>query len=123
MDNMNDDILKGLEELLGEAGEEGIEDFDFSDLDNTIVLTDENGKDVEFEFIDMIDYEDEEFVVLMAKEDVESEDSEGEVYIMKVETEGENEVFTDVEDEETASAVFAIFKEKFESEFADFLTE
>ncbi len=123
MDNMNEDVLKELEALLSEAGDEGLEDFDFSDLDNTIILTDENGEEVEFEFIDMIDYEGGEYVVLIPKEDIENENDDGEVFIMKVETDGENEIFSDVEDEVTATAVFEIFKEKFESELSDLLEE
>ena len=34
-------------------------------MDNTIKLTDANGNDVHFEFLDLIEYEKEEFVVLL----------------------------------------------------------
>lgn len=87
------------------------------ELDNIIVLNDENGEEVQFEFLDLIDLDDEEYVVLLPVE--ESEDEEGEVVILKVEdTENEEEEsYVSVEDEEVLNKVFEIFKEKFKDEF------
>ena len=63
----------------------------------------------------LIEYEQEEYVVLLP---VEEEDS-GEVVILKVEeTESETEdSYVSVTDEEVLNAVFEIFKEKFKDEF------
>ena len=85
------------------------------DLSNIIILNDENGNEVQFEFLDLIEYEQEEYVVLLP---VEEEDS-GEVVILKVEeTESETEdSYVSVTDEEVLNAVFEIFKEKFKDEF------
>ena len=85
------------------------------DLSNIIILNDENGDEVQFEFLDLIEYESEEYVVLLP---VEEEDS-GEVVILKVEeTESETEdSYVSVTDEEVLNAVFEIFKEKFKDEF------
>jgi uncharacterized protein YrzB (UPF0473 family) len=85
------------------------------DLSNIIILNDENGDEVQFEFLDLIEYEQEEYVVLLP---VEEEDS-GEVVILKVEeTESETEdSYVSVTDEEVLNAVFEIFKEKFKDEF------
>ena len=92
----------------------GIED----DMDNIIILNDEDGNEVQFEFLDLIDYDEEEYVVLLPVEE-DSEDEIGEVVILKVEqTESEDEEsYIGVEDEELLNKVFEIFKEKFKDEF------
>lgn len=86
-------------------------------LDNIIVLNDENGEEVPFEFLDLIELEGEEYVVLLPVE--EDEDEAGEVVILKVEdTESEEEEsYVSVDDEEILNKVFNIFKEKFKDEF------
>lgn len=88
------------------------------ELDNIIVLNDENGEEVPFEFLDLIELEGEEYVVLLPVEEEDSEDA-GEVVILKVEdTESEEEEsYVSVEDEEVLNRVFAMFKEKFKDEF------
>lgn len=104
---MSEDLNKEVEEL--NEGEE---------LDNILVLNDEEGNEVEFEFLDLIEYEGEEYVVLLPVESEETEEA-GEVVILKLEdseSEGE-ESYVSVEDEETLNKVFEIFKEKFEDEF------
>ena len=35
------------------------------DLDNLIILNDEDGNEVKFEFLDLIEMDDEEYVVLL----------------------------------------------------------
>ena len=87
------------------------------ELDNIIVLNDENGEEVRFEFLDYIEYEGEEYVVLLPA--TEEEEDAGEVVILKVEdTEDEEEdSYVSVDNEETLNAVFEIFKEKFKDEF------
>lgn len=86
-------------------------------LDNIIVLNDENGEEVQFEFLDLIELDGEEYVVLLPVE--EDEDEAGEVVILKVEdTESEEEEsYVSVDDEEVLNKVFEIFKEKFKDEF------
>ena len=51
------------------------------EVDNIIVLNDEEGNEVQFEFLDLIDFEGEEYVVLLPAE--ETEDA-GEVVILQV---------------------------------------
>ena len=85
------------------------------EMDNIIILNDEEGNEVEFEFLDLIDYEGEEYVVLLPVE--ETEDA-GEVVILQVEDiDSEEESYISVEDEDTLNKVFEIFKEKFKDEF------
>lgn len=92
------------------------EDTNNDELDNIIVLNDEDGNEAEFEFLDLIEYEGEEYVVLLPVE--ESEDA-GEVVILKLEdTESEDEEsYVSVDDEEILNKVFEIFKEKFKDDF------
>ena len=76
---------------------------------NLITLTDENGNDVEFEYLDCIDYEGKEYLVLIPNE----EDAE-EIVILEIEpVDEETENYIAVESEETLNAVYAIFKERF----------
>ena len=92
-------------------GQEGEE------LDNIIVLNDENGDEIEFEFLDLIEYDGEEYVVLLPND--EDEDDAGEVVILKLEDTDneEEESYVSVDDEEVLKAVFEIFKDKFKDEF------
>lgn len=87
------------------------------ELDNIIVLNDENGEEVPFEFLDLIELEGEEYVVLLPVE--EDEEDAGEVVILKVEDTDseEEESYVSVEDEEILNKVFEMFKEKFKDEF------
>ncbi|MBQ2604403.1 MAG: DUF1292 domain-containing protein [Acutalibacteraceae bacterium] len=88
------------------------------ELDDLIVLTDENGEDINFEFVDLIEYKGKEYVVLLPELEDDEED-EGEVVILEVQdgdTEDE-ENYVSVEDEKTLAEVFEIFKEKFKDEF------
>lgn len=87
------------------------------EFDNIIVLNDENGEEVHFEFLDLVELDGEEYVVLLPVE--ETEEAEGEVVILKVEdTESEEEEsYVSVDDEEVLNKVFEMFKEKFKDEF------
>lgn len=87
------------------------------ELDNIIILNDENGNEVNFESLDLIEYEGEKYVVLFP---CEYEDEEaGEVVILKVEEADreDEESYVGVDDENVLNAVFEIFKEKFKTEF------
>ena len=87
------------------------------ELDNIIILNDEDGNEVQFEFLDLIELDGEEYVVLLPVEDDEEEDAE--VVILKVEdTDSEDEEsYVSVDDQEILNKVFEIFKEKFKDEF------
>ena len=94
--------------------------MDEENLDeNIIVLNDDEGNEVKFEFLDLIKYEEEDYVVLLPVPDGEENDEDNEVVILKLEeTDSEDtESYVSVDDEEILSAVFDIFKEKFKDEF------
>ena len=97
--------------------EEFNNDVENEEIDNIIVLNDENGEEVPFEFLDLIELDGEEYVVLLP---VEEEDTDAdEVVILRLEdTESEDEEsYVSVEDEEVLNKVFEMFKEKFKDEF------
>lgn len=74
-----------------------------------LTLTDENGQDVDFEYLDCIEYQGKEYLVLMPADEAETE-----IIILEVEpVDEENENYLSVNDEELLNAVYAIFKEKF----------
>ena len=84
-----------------------------NELDNIIFLNDEDGNEVPFEFLDLIECEGNEYVVLLP-----ADDQADEVVILQVdELDGDEESYVSIEDDETLNAVFAIFKEKFKDEF------
>ena len=96
------------------------ENYEGEDLDNLVILNDEDGNEVKFEFLDLIDLDDEEYVVLLPIAEEGEEDEEGEVVILKVEDtdeDSEEESYVSVEDEEVLKRVFEIFKEKFKDDF------
>ena len=78
-----------------------------------IVLTDENGEDVEFEYLDCIEYKEIEYLVLMP-----ADEESNEIVILQIEpVDEENENYRTVEDEQILDAVYAIFKERFKDVF------
>lgn len=81
--------------------------------DNIVTLNDEFGNEVQFEFLDLVEYNGEEYVVLLP-----ADDEDGEVVILKVEElDDDKDSYTSVEDEDILMAVFQIFKNKFKDEF------
>jgi len=88
--------------------------MDGEELDNMIVLNDEDGNEVNFEFLDLVELDGEEYVILLPTDEVEDEpgDTDSE----------EEESYVSVEDEEVLNKVFEMFKEKFKDEF-DFVDE
>lgn len=96
--------------------------MDDEELDNVIVLNDEDGNEVNFEFLDLVELDGEEYVILLPTDSEEEEP--GEVVILQVEDtdSDEEESYVSVEDEEVLNKVFEMFKEKFKDEF-DFVDE
>ena len=96
------------------------ENYEGENLDNIVILNDEDGNEVKFEFLDLIDLDDEEYVVLLPVTE-EGEEDDGEVVILKVEDnydeDSDEESYVSVEDEDTLNKVFEIFKEKFKDDF------
>ena len=84
---------------------------------NILTLTDENGVETDFEYLDVIEYKGEEYLILMPAE----EDSDEIVILLIEPVDEENENYLAVEDESTLTAVYQIFKERYKDvlTFAD----
>ena len=92
---------------------------DSEEIDNIIVLNDEDGNEVEFEFLDLIEFDGEQYVVLLPTDESEEDEEAGEVVILKLEDSEseEEESYVSVDDEDILNKVFEIFKEKFKDDF------
>ena len=74
---------------------------------NYLPLEDENGVTTKFEYLDSVEYNGKEYLVLMP------EDS-NEIVILEVEpVDEENENYLSVSDENVLNAVYEIFKERY----------
>lgn len=74
-----------------------------------ITLTDENGVDTEFEYLDVVEYQGNEYLILMPA----SEES-AEIVILLIEpVDEETENYLAVENEATLEAVYELFKERY----------
>ena len=72
-----------------------------------LTLTDENGEDMDFEYLDCIEYQGKEYLVLMPTES-------NDIVILEVQpVDEENENYLAVENEEILDAVYGIFKERY----------
>lgn len=81
----------------------------YEDETSVLTLTDENGQDVEFEYLDCIEYLGKEYLVLMPIEELSTE-----IVILEIEpVDEENENYLSVQDEDILNAVYDIFKEKY----------
>lgn len=80
---------------------------------NIIVLTDDGGNDVEFEYLDTVEFEGSEYIVL-----IENTEDADEAVILKIESlDDENETYVGVEDEDVLNSVFKIFKDRYKDDF------
>ena len=74
-----------------------------------LTLADENGENVDFEYLDCIELQGKEYLVLLPADAVETE-----IVILEGEpVDEENENYLSVEDEGVLNAVYNIFKEKY----------
>ena len=85
----------------------------FDELDNKIILNDEEGNEIEFEFLDVVEVDEKEYVVLLPVEEADK----GEVVIFRIEGTEEDESYVSLDNEEEAEKVFQAFKEKTKDEF------
>lgn len=89
------------------------EENEFDELDNKIILNDEEGNEIEFEFLDVVEVDGNEYVVLLPVEEADK----GEVVIFRIEGSEEDESYVSLDNEEEAEKVFQAFKEKTKDEF------
>ena len=79
--------------------------------ENSVVLSDDEGNEIQFEFLDMIEYDSKEYAILLPLD-------EDQVVILELEsTDEEQENFVTVDDAAVLEAVFELFKEKYKDDF------
>ncbi len=88
--------------------------FNEEEMDDVVILADEDGNELEFEFIDVFEYEGDEYVVLLPVDETSRD-----VVILKIEETDDPEVedYVAVESEEALNAVYKLFKEAYKDEF------
>ena len=92
------------------ADEKNIEEFENEDA--LITLVDDEGNEVEFEFLDVVEYGGEEYIVL-----IENDEDADEVVILKINPIDDNtEEYVSIDDENLLQKLFDIFKKKYEGE-------
>ena len=82
---------------------------------NFVVLTDENGKEIELEHLDTVEYNGQTYMAFIPAE-MSLEDSY-ELIIMKVEEEDGEDVLVTLDDEDELDEMFQIFSERLEERF------
>lgn len=81
--------------------------------DNIIILNDDDGNEVEFEFLDLIPYRGKEYVVLLPV----SDETDEVVILQLEEVDDETESYVSVDNELTLQVVFEMFKERAKDTF------
>lgn len=79
-------------------------------MNNIVVLNDANGNELEFEYLDLIEHNDETYVVLLPVDEEADE-----VIILRCEEsedDPDDESYSSVDDEALLNELFEIFKEK-----------
>lgn len=87
--------------------------------DDVVVLVDEDGEEVEFEHLDTIEMNGNEYVVLLpVGQEEEAEEDVDEVVILRIDhNENGEDSFITIEDEEELNHVFDEFKNRMEEEY------
>ena len=74
-----------------------------------LTLTDENGADIDFEYLDCIEYQGKEYLILMPAEEEDTH-----IVILEIEpVDEENENYLSIDDEDLLNTVYGLFKEKY----------
>ena len=77
-----------------------------------LLLTDEDGNETPFLFLDVVDYEGEEFIVLLP---ADGDGSEVNIFLIQTLGNGE-ENYVPIEDDAVLQAVFALFQKNYFAE-------
>lgn len=76
--------------------------------ENIVVLTDEHGNEIQFEFLDLISYRQKEYVVLLPVDNFDDQ-----VVILQIEEANEEiENYISVDNKYVLETVFSLFKER-----------
>lgn len=85
--------------------------WDF-DEDSFITLTDEDGNEVDFLLLDVMEYEGSDYMVLMPLTDEDGDEDEEALFFLHVEKTDEGEVYSSVEDETLLTAIADVYEKE-----------
>ena len=93
------------------------EDDDFSP--DLISLTDEDGNEMDFEVLDMLELHGKSYIALMPVNPDGSDSEDGEYVVLRTDTDEENkeEYFSTIEDDDEFNEVVAAFNESLGEEY------
>lgn len=97
----------------------------YEERDDIIILVDDNGEEAEFEYIDTIEMNGNEYVVLAPLQDgdlsdQDEDDEEEEIIILKVErNENGEESYVAIEDDDELDAVFEEIQARIDEEYEE----
>lgn len=93
------------------------EDFANEEYEAQIItLEDDLGNEQDFEFMDVVEYDGDEYIILLPVE--EGDEEQNEVMILRIDSiDDETENYVGIDDEEVLQKVFDIFKKRYEDEF------
>lgn len=86
------------------------------DDDSIITLTDDEGNEVEFLLLDVVEYDEKDYLVLLPMAEAEDEDEQDDVLILEVKRDGEEESYIGVDSDEVLNAVFGLFTAQLEAD-------
>ncbi len=79
-----------------------------------ITLEDDLGNEKDFEFLDTVEYDGDEYIILLPVE----EEEQNEVMILRVDSlDDKDEIYSGIDDEEVLQAVFNIFRDRYKDDF------
>ncbi len=86
--------------------------------DDILILVDEKGEEVEFEYLDTMEVDGNEYAVLLPLDDDDEDVETEEVVILKLDKDENGEdSFVSVDDDEELNKVFELFKKKVQEEY------
>jgi len=104
---MDEENMNGVPQMEEEKEEEVI-----------LSLTNEDGVELNFDFLDVIEYEGTEYAVLLPLQEIDGVE-DGELVILKVEHTDDPEVdnYEGIEDQAVLDKVFSLFKDKYKDTY------
>lgn len=89
------------------------------DEDSFITLTDENGNEVDFLLLDVMNYQGSDYMVLMPLSDEDGEEEEEELFFLRAERTEDGEVYSSIEDEALLTAIADAYEQEFLQKMKD----
>ena len=85
------------------------------DIDDNsfITLEDENGNEIDFLLLDVMEYEGADYMVLMPLTDEDGDEDEEELFFLRAEKTEDGEMYTSIEDEALLNAIADAYEKDF----------